>query len=1514
MSFFWQRISGSNSGEDIFGTDLDDVVFGFGGDDFISTGLGNDIIFAGRGNDTIDPGDGNDLVFAGSGDDEVAGSRGNDLVLGGRGFDTVTYVGSINDYAITPIGRAGARVTSLFEDLPDAGDDFLIGVEALYFVADDYTLFLNGQNNAVLAGDDAATTGENETLNILAADLLANDQEFDGDTISIIDVQPISDQGATVTFDGGVVSYEPGSLFDGLAEGEEATDKFTYTVDDGKGGTDTATVTVTITGVNDGPVLLASDAVVEENTTAVDAAVSATDVDSATLTFALSGTDAGFFDIDENTGVITFLAAPDFEDPLDDDADNIYDLTVSVTDSEGGEASQDITVTVTDVDEVPPFEGRLNEIHYDNEGGDTGEFIEVRVALGSDVSLASVELYNGSNGTLYGSADLSAGEQTSDGAYDYYVLNITDLGVPGIQNGSPDGFALINDGAVLEFLSYEGSFTATSGTASGMTSEDIGVSEPGSTPIGQSLQRNEDGTWRGPEEETRGAANDAVVGEFAGRLNEIHYDNDGGDTGEFIEVRVALGSDVSLASVELYNGSNGTLYGSADLSAGELTSDGAYDYYVLNITDLGVPGIQNGSPDGFALINDGAVLEFLSYEGSFTATSGTALGMTSEDIGVSEPGSTPIGQSLQRNEDGTWRGPEEETRGAANDAVVGAVALNELVVSTTGTDWEFFELFGAAGTSLDGMALVQISGNASFSGQVNTVISLDGFSIGEDGFFLGASPEAILDLGIDPLAVDLDIANDTFENFSSSFLLVEGVTGLSEGDDLDTDNDGVLDVTPWSGIVDGVAISDDDAPFVFAPAEVGPDGTFLAPGAKRETDGTGDFAITSFASEADYTPGSTNTPPPPTEITLISAIQGAGGESPFVGQQLTVSAIVTHVIAGRGFFLQEEDTDADGDALTSEGIFVFTGGGAGVALGDLVEVTGTVSEFFGETQLGSITATEIISSRNVLPTAAQIALDPAVAQDFEAIEGMLVTVTTGTVDPLTVIENFNLDRFGEITISAGRQTQATQLFDAQTEAADVAATIEGNLNNRLLLDDGFTNQNPDEFVYLPGGAGDQGNGFLDAGDDFGDAGTTLRLGSELTADVSGVMGFGFGEYRLYATETLQVDEATNSGAREAAPEDVGGSLQLASFNVLNYFTTLDEGNNGSGPNNLNPRGADTASELQRQQDKLVEGILGTGAEVLALQEIENGGFGPGSAGVTLAEALNSEDPSRDFQIVDPTADAGFIGTDAISTGILYDANVVTLIDSDFIVFDEASAATTFAVSQALADLLPSENPVGDFQRNRPSVAATFEDAEGNQFTVVSSHFKSKGPSGLDDLAESAQGFLDDNPGNTPVAEALAALLADPNFDQGDGQGFWNQVRLDASVELYDWIENDYAGTGVSDYALLGDFNAYAQEDAVQYLRDTQGLTDIIDDFAGGQDEAYSFVFDGQQGTLDQGLASDSLAAFITGATEWHINADEPDLINYDESFKNPAFYNPGVFASSDHDPLIFGIEFDQLLS
>ncbi|MGH1437974.1 MAG: choice-of-anchor I family protein, partial [Lewinella sp.] len=151
-------------------------------------------------------------------------------------------------------------------------------------------------------------------------------------------------------------------------------------------------------------------------------------------------------------------------------------------------------------------------------------------------------------------------------------------------------------------------------------------------------------------------------------ISEFHYDNTGGDENEFIEIAIAndFDGDVDNLVLTLYNGSNGSVYGSFDFSDfTEGDDDGIFTYYTLVTA---VNGIQNGSPDGLALSCDDMPLEFLSYEGDFMAQAGPAQGMTSTDIGVSEPGSAPLNSSLQLI-DGVWTLTCQNTFGTTNEDV-----------------------------------------------------------------------------------------------------------------------------------------------------------------------------------------------------------------------------------------------------------------------------------------------------------------------------------------------------------------------------------------------------------------------------------------------------------------------------------------------------------------------------------------------------------------------------------------------------------------------------------------------------------------------------------------------------------------------------------------------------------------------------------------------------------------------------------------------------------------------------
>ncbi|MGF1640397.1 MAG: ExeM/NucH family extracellular endonuclease [Rhodospirillales bacterium] len=635
---------------------------------------------------------------------------------------------------------------------------------------------------------------------------------------------------------------------------------------------------------------------------------------------------------------------------------------------------------------------------------------------------------------------------------------------------------------------------------------------------------------------------------------------------------------------------------------------------------------------------------------------------------------------------------------------------------------------------------------------------------------------------------------------------------------------------------------------------------------------------------------------PPTPIHLI---QGSGAVSPLVGAEVTIEAIVVGDFQNGdadgtrnlgGFFVQEEDADADADPSTSEGIFVFDGSfGVDVALGDLVRITGTVAEFFGETQIGNVTGVTVLSSANPLPTAAVIELPAAAVTtnqngafqpDLEAFEGMRVTLP----QTLTISEQFQLDRFNEIKLVEGDRPQQF----TQTNAPNVAG-YDQHLREigarTITYDDGLNVQNA---------AIDNLDGFAPYG-----TATAPRMGDTVTG-LSGVLDYKWAgnaasgaTWRVRAVEDGETSfESANP--RPAAPADVGGSLKVASFNVLNFFTTLDTfpGNEGVGPNqDQEPRGADTnpqsarpgtgpLDEFTRQVTKLATAIEAIDADILALIELENDFLDPGlSPGDRAAQgdrgtaieflvgAVNARLGASVYDWVDPGRE--FVGGDAISVGFLYNATTVVPVGAPAILDDPA---------------FTDPNDTG-LARNRPALAQTFEEIDsGETFIAVVNHLKSKGASGL-----------------------AAGDPSNPDSDQGDGQGFWNDTRTKAAAALADWLATDPTGSGDPDVLILGDLNAYGREDPIAAL-EAAGYVDLAKPFIG--DDAYSFVFDGQTGTLDYALASPTLAAHVTGAAEWHINADEADALDYNLEFgRDPAIFDASSPArNSDHDPLIVGLQ------
>ena len=209
------------------------------------------------------------------------------------------------------------------------------------------------------------------------------------------------------------------------------------------------------------------------------------------------------------------------------------------------------------------------------------------------------------------------------------------------------------------------------------------------------------------------------------------------------------------------------------------------------------------------------------------------------------------------------------------DLVIPEVALNEIVVNTTGTDYEFFELSGTPGTDLSTLTLIEVRQ----TGDIADVINFEGHTIPASGFFLGASPAAQAQYGVTP---DLMFADNTLTNQTTSYFLVHNFIG-SSGQALDEDGNGAFEVTPWDQTVDEVAFLERDGEVTYATPVFGPDVTdldsFIPAGAYRCPDGvTGSFLRHVFATiEVEATPGAANncdsTPPPPSDTAPLTIMK-----------------------------------------------------------------------------------------------------------------------------------------------------------------------------------------------------------------------------------------------------------------------------------------------------------------------------------------------------------------------------------------------------------------------------------------------------------------------------------------------------------------------------------------------------------------------------------------------------------------------------------------------------------------
>ena len=368
---------------------------------------------------------------------------------------------------------------------------------------------------------------------------------------------------------------------------------------------------------------------------------------------------------------------------------------------------------------------------------------------------------------------------------------------------------------------------------------------------------------------------------------------------------------------------------------------------------------------------------------------------------------------------------------------------------------------------------------------------------------------------------------------------------------------------------------------------------------------------------------------------------------------------------------------------------------------------------------------------------------------------------------------------------------------------------------------------------------------------------TLRTGDSVNT-VTGALGYSFSKYRIQPTVTPQFI-ATN--AREDAPElNPQADLRIASFNVLNYFN-----GDGQGQGFPTSRGADSEAEFIRQEAKIVSAISAMKADVVGLMEIENDGFGEFSAIASLVNALNDADTDNNYAFVDFNVNQ--VGTDAITTALIYRANKVEEVGT--------AAITT--------------NAPFDYS-NRAPIAQSFKSLASEEiFTVAVAHLKSKGGCG------SATGA---------------------NADQGDGQACWNEIRTQGASAYADWLDSKPTGIDDADIIVVGDMNSYAMEDPIRKF-DEKGYKNVVAELDGNT-LGYSYSFSGRAGSLDHALATESLLSKVVSAKDWHINADEPTVLDYNVEYKNDAqqssLYSQSPYRASDHDPVIIDIKSEIVLT
>jgi len=836
----------------------------------------------------------------------------------------------------------------------------------------------------------------------------------------------------------------------------------------GPGGTDLSTYSLVLYNGNGGTAY---------NTVALSGSIPDLQNGFGTVFFAISGVQNGAPDgaalVDGSNSVIQFLSYEGTITGVGGAADGLLSTDIGVAETSGtavglsmqltGEGTEytdftwatDSTSTYDAVNVSQTFGMAvptvfINEIHYDNVGGDVNEGIEVAGTAGTDLAGWTLYLYNGSNGTVYNTFALSGLIPDQDSGF-----GTLSFAIASIQNGAPDGIALANPtDSVIQFLSYEGALTGVGGPADGLLSVDIGINETTSTPLDFSLQLTGTGqsfdafTWIA-DTQTFDAVNvsqsfgdddpepEPVVGNLF--INEIHYDNAGSDVVEGVEVAGTAGLDLTDWSIALYNGNGGSAYNTVNLAGTVPDQQGG-----LGTVFFAISGLQNGAPDGVALVAPGdSLIQFLSYEGAFTGVGGAADGVLSEDIVVAETSSTAIGSSLQLEGSGstygdfTWATPNTATYDQVNNnqtftAPVQNVFVNEIHYDNASSDvGEGVEVAGNAGTDLAGWSIALYNGNG---GAVYNTTPLNGVIPDQDNGYgtLSFSISGIQNGGPDGVA--LVAPGDSlvqFLSYEGSFAAVGGAAHGVVSEDI-----GVSETssTPagFSLQLEGVGQAYTD--FVWAAPQTN---TF---GLVNTNQSFGDSIIVIPTSDT-VTVAQARLLPLNSDVVLkavLTATDHFGGPS-YLQDSTAGIALFDPIVHGNGLF----------------------------NIGDEVWITASIGQFSNQIQLTNVD-TVVLVDTGVVVTPTLVMLD-----QLSSFEGQLVTVDNISFDVASGVLFPNAN----YTISDGMGTQAVRIDGDvdlvgrnRPEPATSITGVVGRFQTNVQLLPRFIPDLPGTTPFVPGGS------------------------------------------------------------------------------------------------------------------------------------------------------------------------------------------------------------------------------------------------------------------------------------------------------------------------------------------------------------------------------------------------------------------------------------------------------------